>query len=144
MKTKFAAVFASKTRDEWAEIFSSKPAVILYVSPPANSHTTSSQTIPTQLPYHQPIRWWPWTETRWYNLFGLYATELDACVEPVLSMEEAIQHPHNVCVSISESSPRHAGNMTTPYFSLSLHLHVASDTIFTKMMIPVCKNQVSD
>ena len=139
------------------------PQTSLTPIPPAprpfqsNSHTTSSQTIPTQLPYHQlpdhsnptpmPLAHkvgWPWTETRWYNLFGLYATELDACVEPVLSMEEAIQHPHNVCVSISESNPRHAGNMTTSYFSLSLHSHVASDTIFTKMMILVCKNQVSD
>jgi len=56
----------------------------------------------------------------WYNLFGLCATELDACVEPVLSMEEAIQHPHNVCVSILESCS--SSRRTVLYFLLSLHL----------------------
>ena len=78
-------------------------------------------------------------------LFGLCATELDACVEPVLSMEEAIQHPHNVCVNILEScsSSRREYDVDHVVF-LTLSALAGNDTIFTRMMILGCRSQVSD
>ena len=67
MRRLFTETFAKKTRAEWTEIFSSMSKTVIRV-------TVFSLILCLSLSL---------------------SAELDACVEPVLEMEEASNHPHN-------------------------------------------------
>ena len=65
MKERFAKLFVTKTQEEWIRIFESSTFILF-------SHN-----------YYSCV------------LFTVFLTELDACVDPVLELSEAPNHPHN-------------------------------------------------
>ena len=69
MKERFSSVFATKTQDEWVAVF-------------------------------KGTEWWPFlTHVNYVLCVDVYVTDTDACVEPVLSLKDAPQHPHNKSVT---------------------------------------------